>query len=87
MFAHNDTQADLSEVSFSAFIQHFSTHESYFDDKGCLDVNRPDDRLRTHLHRAVIKNRYGVVEGLLRMPYLNANKLDKDGATALSLAI
>ena len=65
MFTHSEVQAESQEVSFSAFIQHFSSHKSAYDEKGCLDINRSDDRLRTHLHRAVIKNRYGVVEGLM----------------------
>ena len=51
-----------------------------------LNVNGVDNRQRTPMHNAAVKGDAGVLQGLL-FGKANANILDKDNCTPLSLAI
>ena len=51
-----------------------------------FNVNSVDNRQRTPMHNAAVKGDCGVLQGLL-YGKANANILDKDNCTPLSLAI
>lgn len=74
----NLAQNKYEECSLLAFLQHFS--------EGEFDINHLDIKKRTLLHLSASEGDYGVVHGLIKCN-IDIDKNDKDGLSAMSLAI
>jgi hypothetical protein len=68
----------MNECAIITFLENYS--------ENVFDINNVDNRLRTPLHNAAVKNDCGVLEGLL-IGKADTNILDKDNCTPLCLAI
>ena len=66
------------ECNLVTFLQHFS--------EGEFNINQVDSKRRSLLHNAAIEGDYGVVYGLIKAN-VDLDMLDKDGLSALALAI
>jgi ankyrin repeat protein len=74
----NLAQNKFEECSLLSFLQHFS--------EGEFDINQLDIKKRTLLHLAACEGDYGVVHGLIKCN-IDIDRTDKDGLSAMSLAI
>lgn len=74
----NLAQNKYEDCSLLSFLQHFS--------EGEFDINNLDVKKRTLLHTAASEGDYGVVHGLIKCN-IDIDKCDKDGLTAMALAI
>lgn len=74
----NLSQNKYEDCSLLSFLQHFS--------EGEFDINNLDLKKRTLLHTAASEGDYGVVHGLIKCN-IDIDKCDKDGLTAMALAI
>jgi Leucine-rich repeat (LRR) protein/ankyrin repeat protein len=66
------------ECTLITFLQHFS--------EGEFNINQIDNKKRSLLHTAAIEGDYGVVHGLIKSN-IDIDMIDKDGLSAMSLAI